>query len=80
MLHRCILLFEDLDAAFTDGITSTADPTANTNGGSAISLSGLLTSLESAEGRCVTVSIRAFGFANRPRLSRQARFRHYQSR
>jgi hypothetical protein len=82
MLHRCILLFEDLDDAFTSGIMSTADPTANTNGGPAISLSGLQTSLDSAEGRCgVTVSIRALGFANRlgPRLSWQARFRYYQS-
>ncbi len=50
------MLLEDLDAAFTCGITSTADPTANTNGGSTLSLSGLLTSLDwidPAEGQCV---------------------------
>jgi hypothetical protein len=79
MLHRCLLLFEDLDTAITGGITSTADPTANANGGSDLSLSGLLTSLDFAEGRCITVSIRALGFANRHRLFPQACFRHYQS-
>ena len=61
MLHRCILI-EDLDTAFTSGITSTADPTANANGGSDLSLSGLLTSLDSAEGRCIIV------FHSRPRF------------
>ena len=80
MLHRCILLLEDLDAAFTGGITSAADRTANS--GSALSISGLLTSLDwpPAEGRCVTVSIRALRFANRPCFFRQACFRHYESR
>ncbi|KAI0274144.1 BCS1 N terminal-domain-containing protein [Russula aff. rugulosa BPL654] len=42
----CILLLEDLDAAFTSDITSTTDTTANTNGGSALSLSDLLASLD----------------------------------
>lgn len=68
MLRRCVLLLEDLDAVFTGGITSAADPTTNTNGGPALSLSGLLTTLDwvdPAEGRCVTVSISAaFDFAN----------------
>jgi hypothetical protein len=80
MLHRYILLLEDLDTAFTRGITSTADPTADTNGGS-VSLSGLLTSLDSSEGRCV--SSFSFGPAVSlidPGLFRQACFRHYQSR
>ena len=80
MLHRSILLLEDLDAALTCGITSTADPMANTNGGSGLSLSGLLNSLDSAEGQCVTDSIRALGVANRPCHVRQACFHHYQSR
>ncbi|KAF8498227.1 P-loop containing nucleoside triphosphate hydrolase protein [Russula emetica] len=56
---RCILLLEDLDAAFTGGITSTADPTANTTGGSALSPSDLLTSLDwidPTEGRLVFVT------------------------
>ncbi|KAH9970951.1 P-loop containing nucleoside triphosphate hydrolase protein [Lactifluus volemus] len=61
---RCILLLEDLDAAFTRGIsrdsTSTGAPTvptknaAETNDGSTLSLSGLLNSLDgvtAAEGR-----------------------------
>ncbi|KAH9986687.1 P-loop containing nucleoside triphosphate hydrolase protein [Russula compacta] len=61
---RCILLLEDLDAAFTRGInrdsTSTGTPTAptkataETNDGSTLSLSGLLNSLDgvaAAEGR-----------------------------
>ncbi|KAH9034637.1 P-loop containing nucleoside triphosphate hydrolase protein [Lactarius pseudohatsudake] len=61
---RCILLLEDLDAAFTRGIsrdsTSTGAPTAPTkaaaeaNDGSTLSLSGLLNSLDgvaAAEGR-----------------------------
>jgi len=52
----CLLLFEDLDTAITGGITSTADPTANANGGSDLSLSGLLTSLDFAEGRLVFVT------------------------
>lgn len=46
---RCILLLEDLDTAFTD-------PMASTNGGSALSLSGLLTGLDwidPTEGRLV---------------------------
>ncbi|KAH9985931.1 BCS1 N terminal-domain-containing protein [Russula vinacea] len=50
----CILLLEDLDAAFTHDITSTG------NGGSTLSLSGLLTSLdwmEPAEGRLVFITI-----------------------
>jgi mitochondrial chaperone BCS1 len=64
--HRCILLLEDLDAAFTRGInrdsTSTGAPTvptkatAEANDGSTLSLSGLLNSLDgvaAAEGRCV---------------------------
>jgi chaperone BCS1 len=68
--HRCILLLEDLDAAFTRGIsrdsTSTGAPTvatkagAETNDGSTLSLSGLLNSLDgvaAAEGRCVSVLI-----------------------
>ena len=62
--YRCILLLEDLDAAFTRGIsrdsTSTGAPTAPTkaaaeaNDGSTLSLSGLLNSLDgvaAAEGR-----------------------------
>ena len=62
--YRCILLLEDLDAAFTRGIsrdsTSTGAPTAptkvaaETNDGSTLSLSGLLNSLDgvaAAEGR-----------------------------
>ena len=69
-LPRCILLLEDLDAAFTRGIsrdsTSTGAPTAPTkaaaeaNDGSTLSLSGLLNSLDgvaAAEGRCVSVSL-----------------------
>ncbi|KAI9510553.1 P-loop containing nucleoside triphosphate hydrolase protein [Russula earlei] len=61
---RCILLLEDLDAAFTRGIsrdsTSTGAPTvptkaaAEANDGSTLSLSGLLNSLDgvaAAEGR-----------------------------
>lgn len=65
--HRCILLLEDLDAAFTRSVTrdaaSTGVPTAatskdgttaETNDGSTLSLSGLLNSLDgvaAAEGR-----------------------------
>jgi chaperone BCS1 len=62
--YRCILLLEDLDAAFTRGIsrdsTSTGAPTAHTkaaaevNDGSTLSLSGLLNNLDgvaAAEGR-----------------------------
>jgi mitochondrial chaperone BCS1 len=62
--YRCILLLEDLDAAFTRGISrdsaSTGAPTAPTkaaaeaNDGSTLSLSGLLNSLDgvaAAEGR-----------------------------
>ena len=65
--YRCILLLEDLDAAFTRGIsrdsTSTGAPTvptkaaAETNDGSTLSLSGLLNSLDgvaAAEGRYVS--------------------------
>jgi chaperone BCS1 len=63
---RCILLLEDLDAAFTQSVTrdatSTGTPTAatsskaaaETNDGSTLSLSGLLNSLDgvaAAEGR-----------------------------
>lgn len=61
---RCILLLEDLDAAFTRGVsrdaTSTGTPTAKTkeatteDDGSTLSLSGLLNSLDgvaAAEGR-----------------------------
>lgn len=61
---RCILLLEDLDAAFTRSVsrdsTSTGTPTVNTkeketeNDGSTLSLSGLLNSLDgvaAAEGR-----------------------------
>src|ERR1700755_2845668 len=54
--HRCILLLEDLDAAFTRGIshdsTLTGAPTtpteaaAEANHGSTLSLSGLLKSLD----------------------------------
>jgi chaperone BCS1 len=54
--YRCILLLEDLDAAFTRDIsrnsTSTGAPTAPTkvaaeaNDGSTLSLSGLLNSLD----------------------------------
>lgn len=64
--YRCILLLEDLDAAFTRGISrdekSTGAPTvkdkdtaaAEANDGSTLSLSGLLNSLDgvaAAEGR-----------------------------
>jgi len=63
---RCILLLEDLDAAFTRSVsrdsastgapaTSTTTPSSNdTNDGSTLSLSGLLNSLDgvaAAEGR-----------------------------
>jgi chaperone BCS1 len=67
--YRCILLLEDLDAAFACGITSTGDPkaptkaTAEGNGGSALSLSGLLASLDRidfGEGWCVSLPIAAF--------------------
>jgi chaperone BCS1 len=66
--NRCILLLEDLDAAFTRSVSrdasSTGAPTASntnsttteTNDGSTLSLSGLLNSLDgvaAAEGRCV---------------------------
>lgn len=66
--HRCILLLEDLDAAFTRSVSrdekSTGAPTAatketaekETSDGSTLSLSGLLNSLDgvaAAEGRCV---------------------------
>ena len=60
---------EDLDATFTCGIASTGDsavPTravAEGNGGSALSLSGLLTSLDwmdPAEGRCVSILVASF--------------------
>jgi mitochondrial chaperone BCS1 len=67
--HRCILLLEDLDAAFTRSVTrdatSTGTPTAattstgaitETTDGSTLSLSGLLNSLDgvaAAEGRYV---------------------------
>ena len=70
--YRCILLLEDLDAAFTRGIsrdsTSTGAPTAptkaaaETNDGSTLSLSGLLNSLDgvaAAEGRSVCCFSRA---------------------
>lgn len=64
---RCILLLEDLDAAFTRSVnrdsSSTGVPTAsnspthpNESDGSTLSLSGLLNSLDgvaAAEGRCV---------------------------
>lgn len=66
---RCILLLEDLDAAFTRSVsrdssstgvptTSTASTASNndTNDGSTLSLSGLLNSLDgvaAAEGRSV---------------------------
>jgi hypothetical protein len=71
-LHRCILLLEDLDAAFTRSVsrdaTSTGTPTAATsststtenNDGSTLSLSGLLNSLDgvaAAEGRYVDIAI-----------------------
>jgi len=72
------LLLEDLDAAFTRGIsrdcTSTGAPTAptkaaaETNDGSTLSLSGLLNSLDgvaAAEGRCVTVPIAPFVSSDR---------------
>jgi chaperone BCS1 len=62
--YRCMLLLEDLDAAFTRDIsrdsTSTGAPTAlakvgaDANDGSTLSLSGLLNSLDgvaAAEGR-----------------------------
>lgn len=64
--NRCILLLEDLDAAFTRSVSrdasSTGAPTASntnsttteTNDGSTLSLSGLLNSLDgvaAAEGR-----------------------------
>lgn len=87
--RRCILLLEDLDAAFTHDITSTGDPTGPTNaanegnGGSTLSLSGLLTSLdwmEPAEGRYVSVPIASFVSSNRSRHFRQACFHHDQSR
>ena len=77
-LPRCILLLEDLDAAFTRGIcrdsTSTGTPTAPTkaaaesNDGSTLSLSGLLNSLDgvaAAEGRYVCVPIAPFVSPNR---------------
>ena len=66
LVHRCILLLEDLDAAFTRSVsrdsTSTGAPTAptkeaaaaETTDGSTLSLSGLLNSLDgvaAAEGR-----------------------------
>jgi len=66
LLLRCILLLEDLDAAFTRGVSrdekSTGAPTvkdkaetaAEANDGSTLSLSGLLNSLDgvaAAEGR-----------------------------
>ena len=66
--NRCILLLEDLDAAFTRSVSrddkSTGVPTvstaeaakAETNDGSTLSLSGLLNSLDgvaAAEGRYV---------------------------
>jgi chaperone BCS1 len=70
---------EDLDAAFTRGIsrdsTSTGAPTAPTKAaaeasdGSTLSLSGLLNSLDgvaAAEGRCVTVPIALFDSSHRP--------------
>ena len=65
-ISRCILLLEDLDAAFTRSVsrdssstgiptTSTSTPSSNdTNDGSTLSLSGLLNSLDgvaAAEGR-----------------------------
>lgn len=68
---RCILLLEDLDAAFTRSVsrdsTSTGAPTASTTtpsttettDGSTLSLSGLLNSLDgvaAAEGRYVNHS------------------------
>jgi len=72
------LLLEDLDAAFTRGIsrdcTSTGAPTAPTKAaaeasdGSTLSLSGLLNSLDgvaAAEGRCVTVPIAPFVSSDR---------------
>lgn len=66
IFYRCILLLEDLDAAFTRSVTrdstSTGAPTASTSkeaaaaadDGSTLSLSGLLNSLDgvaAAEGR-----------------------------
>lgn len=69
--HRCILLLEDLDAAFTRSVSrdasSTGAPTASnttsttteTNDGSTLSLSGLLNSLDgvaAAEGRWVVMA------------------------
>jgi chaperone BCS1 len=73
--YRCILLLEDLDAAFTRGIsrdsTSTGAPTAPTkaaaeaNDGSTLSLSGLLNSLDgvaAAEGRCARCFSRVLRF------------------
>lgn len=65
LVDRCILLLEDLDAAFTRSVsrdaTSTGAPTAATKeaaaeatDGSTLSLSGLLNSLDgvaAAEGR-----------------------------
>jgi chaperone BCS1 len=58
--HRCILLLEDLDAAFTRSVSrdanstgaptastsSTASTTENNTDGSTLSLSGLLNSLD----------------------------------
>jgi hypothetical protein len=72
--YRCILLLEDLDAAFTRSVSrdekSTGVPTAPTaetakaenNDGSTLSLSGLLNSLDgvaAAEGRYVLVLLLA---------------------
>ena len=71
LVTRCILLLEDLDAAFTRSVSrdasSTGAPTASstsstaneTNDGSTLSLSGLLNSLDgvaAAEGRWVVMA------------------------
>lgn len=72
LVSRCILLLEDLDAAFTRSVSrdasSTGAPTASntnstttteTNDGSTLSLSGLLNSLDgvaAAEGRWVAMT------------------------
>jgi chaperone BCS1 len=60
LLYRCILLLEDLDAAFTRSVTrdstSTGTPTSTKdkdtaeNDGSTLSLSGLLNSLDGVAG------------------------------
>jgi len=79
--RRCILLLEDLDATFTCGIASTGDSAVPTravvegNGGSALSLSGLLTSLDwmdPAEGRLLFVTINQVERLD-PALSRPGR-------